>query len=596
MKALGDLTLFDYQENVLSKASTILNDGKSIIIRMPYGTGKTIIALELIEALQHSIKNFKKKCSFFTSGGDGGSMRVFQAKQIAKEHKYDGCLRSDAAKRYKSAMGAQNQALLKQLKSSKTKTISDQHTFRKLETDFLQVSKLKKVLKELQNSRNAVELWKKIGFIVIDEIDEILIKDFEAFQGFNVSKQFSEVIQLLTSNNIPIVGLTGTKDPKMIKALQYYLKINDDGIVGSDVKDPFDYTSEISLVTNDAFVELLDKKIRFRISNLIQEITSILDIKNLARETTYDLIYNGLQKITAFYYSNPNRERYSLTIRPEGRLSFDRDQVEAIVPIYRELRWILISRIILLNSTASHLFRIVQRRTEVEKEFWKTLEEYFNNKADNWVTLIKGGYQQVITVCNDILDNYFSDFDFFSQIYLLTWLRFKRSEKTPLYGKILKAVPLTKAIINKGEQIILMTRYVKMALELTERIKQFNQDYDIACLTGSNTEKERQDILTRFREGSIQALVLNKIGTKGLDFPNASSIIHVDIDSNAETMRQRTARIRGGKQYLLVYANTMEIFKIRKYIEQSVDDKFKQQFEKIIKTEKVTEKAKFSDI
>ena len=62
-------------------------------------------------------------------------------------------------------------------------------------------------------------------------------------------------------------------------------------------------------------------------------------------------------------------------------------------------------------------------------------------------------------------------------------------------------------------------------------------------------------------------------------------------------MRQRTARIRGGTQYLLVYANTMEIFKIRRYIEQSVDDKFKQQFEKIIKTEKVTEKAtKFSDI
>ena len=105
--------------------------------------------------------------------------------------------------------------------------------------------------------------------------------------------------------------------------------------------------------------------------------------------------------------------------------------------------------------------------------------------------------------------------------------------------------------------------------------------HKVGCLTGQDSTKVREKVIEDFRYGETSLLVLNKVGSKGLDLKTADCVLQVDIDSNSETMKQRRERIRGGEEVLVIYAKTGEGQKIEEYVKQSENGPLTKQYQQL---------------
>jgi hypothetical protein len=546
-----------------------LKEGKSFIVNMPYGTGKTIIGLELVEKELAKYPIGKKKLAFYTSGGDGGNLRVYQAGMLAKEHGYPILGSLEEKKQYYSKITKKDRILLQRIKHGSQSGYGLRKPGKK-DAVFLQVTKLRKTMQ-------ATPKWPDVRLVVIDEIDEVARQDFEGYRGFSIKEQFRDLFLQVKNYSIPVVGLTATGSSEMMDFLCHELSIDRSAIVGMDTKNPYSYDSNIKLV-NDAYVEKINSLLVEGIHLCIGKIAKLSGIGDPS--ALFRLIYMGLPKL---FLKKPIGGVFTLDFYQDRgkiiKLKFDEALVSDLKEFKRELNLYSSSRIILLNSTPEHLFNVLKKtyimgRRDVN-EVWKIIEVFLGESPDNETVLMKGGRNALLGKLETLMKRLE---DRWLQVFMLAFLRAKRPY---LQGKLLSTIFESKKRADEGKKVVLVTRFVTMAKNLQDNLMKMS-DYKVGCLTGQDTPKVRAKVIEDFRYGDTNILVMNKVGSKGLDLKTANCLIQVDIDSNSETMKQRRERIRGGEELLMIYTNTGEGQKIEEYVKQSNNRSLIDQYQQLI--------------
>lgn len=117
-----------------------------------------------------------------------------------------------------------------------------------------------------------------------------------------------------------------------------------------------------------------------------------------------------------------------------------------------------------------------------------------------------------------------------------------------LVGGLHKLDALTRILeVEDHEGIIIFVRTKIATQELAERLEA--RGYGAAALNGDLTQKLREQIVERFRQGGLDILVATDVAARGLDVERVSLVINYDIPYDAETYIHRIGRTgRAGRQ------------------------------------------------
>jgi len=95
--------------------------------------------------------------------------------------------------------------------------------------------------------------------------------------------------------------------------------------------------------------------------------------------------------------------------------------------------------------------------------------------------------------------------------------------------------------------------------------------YRAAALHGDLRQKQRDFVMSRYREGTLGILVATDVAARGIDVSNIDAVINFDIPQNAETYIHRIGRTgraqQSGLAYTFVYSKEMQ--KLREIIHQT---------------------------
>src|SRR3546814_11831597 len=78
---------------------------------------------------------------------------------------------------------------------------------------------------------------------------------------------------------------------------------------------------------------------------------------------------------------------------------------------------------------------------------------------------------------------------------------------------------------------------------LTER------GFSAVALSGEHSQNERNQALQALRDGRARVLVATDVAARGIDLPNLSLVVHVELPRDAEPLQHRSGRTgRAGKK------------------------------------------------
>jgi ATP-dependent RNA helicase DeaD len=78
---------------------------------------------------------------------------------------------------------------------------------------------------------------------------------------------------------------------------------------------------------------------------------------------------------------------------------------------------------------------------------------------------------------------------------------------------------------------------------LTER------GFSVVALSGEHSQNERNQALQALRDGRARVLVATDVAARGIDLPNLTLVVHVELPRDAETLQHRSGRTgRAGKK------------------------------------------------
>ncbi len=126
---------------------------------------------------------------------------------------------------------------------------------------------------------------------------------------------------------------------------------------------------------------------------------------------------------------------------------------------------------------------------------------------------------------------------------------------------------------NPGIYGIIFTRTKADAQEITERL--VKQGYDIEALHGDLTQQQRDKVMQRFREKSIQLLIATDVAARGIDVEGITHVINFELPDDMEVYTHRSGRTaRAGKSGICIsICHSREVFKIRQ-LEKMVNAQF----------------------
>jgi len=75
---------------------------------------------------------------------------------------------------------------------------------------------------------------------------------------------------------------------------------------------------------------------------------------------------------------------------------------------------------------------------------------------------------------------------------------------------------------------------------LTQKMR--DADFTVCCMHGDMTQKERDKIMSEFRNGNARVLIATDIWGRGLDVQQVSLVINYDLPSNRELYIHRIGR------------------------------------------------------
>lgn len=126
---------------------------------------------------------------------------------------------------------------------------------------------------------------------------------------------------------------------------------------------------------------------------------------------------------------------------------------------------------------------------------------------------------------------------------------------------------------NPGIYGIIFTRTKADAQEITEAL--IREGYDIEALHGDLTQQQRDKVMARFREKSLQLLIATDVAARGIDVQGITHVINYELPDDPEVYTHRSGRTgRAGRSGIcLSIVTPRDIYRIRQ-IEKMVNNRF----------------------
>lgn len=126
---------------------------------------------------------------------------------------------------------------------------------------------------------------------------------------------------------------------------------------------------------------------------------------------------------------------------------------------------------------------------------------------------------------------------------------------------------------NPGLYGIIFTRTKADAQSITEAL--IREGYDIEALHGDLTQVQRDKVMSRFREKSIQLLIATDVAARGIDVQGVTHVINYELPDDTEVYTHRSGRTgRAGKSGVSVSIVTpREAYRLR-HIERLINSRF----------------------
>ncbi|MCH5598589.1 DEAD/DEAH box helicase [Niabella ginsengisoli] len=126
---------------------------------------------------------------------------------------------------------------------------------------------------------------------------------------------------------------------------------------------------------------------------------------------------------------------------------------------------------------------------------------------------------------------------------------------------------------NPGIYGIIFTRTKADAQNITEQL--VREGYDIDALHGDLTQAQRDKVMGRFREKSLQLLIATDVAARGIDVKDITHVINYELPDDTEVYTHRSGRTgRAGKSGVSTSIVTpREVYRLRQ-IEKLVNNKF----------------------
>ena len=116
---------------------------------------------------------------------------------------------------------------------------------------------------------------------------------------------------------------------------------------------------------------------------------------------------------------------------------------------------------------------------------------------------------------------------------------------------------------NPGMYGIIFTRTKADAQEIAERL--VKEGYDIEALHGDLTQQQRDKVMGRFRQKSIQLLIATDVAARGIDVDGITHVINFELPDDMEVYTHRSGRTaRAGKSGICIsICHSKETYKIK---------------------------------
>ncbi|MEP6626803.1 MAG: DEAD/DEAH box helicase [Ginsengibacter sp.] len=126
---------------------------------------------------------------------------------------------------------------------------------------------------------------------------------------------------------------------------------------------------------------------------------------------------------------------------------------------------------------------------------------------------------------------------------------------------------------NPGMYGIVFTRTKIDAQEISERLSK--EGYEIESIHGDLTQQQRDRVMKRFRDKSIQILIATDVAARGIDVEGITHVINYELPDDIEVYTHRSGRTaRAGKSGICIsICHSREAFKIRQ-LEKMVNAQF----------------------
>ncbi len=126
---------------------------------------------------------------------------------------------------------------------------------------------------------------------------------------------------------------------------------------------------------------------------------------------------------------------------------------------------------------------------------------------------------------------------------------------------------------NPGIYGIIFTRTKADAQTITENL--IREGYDIEALHGDLTQAQRDKVMGRFREKSLQLLIATDVAARGIDVKDITHVINYELPDDVEVYTHRSGRTgRAGKNGIcLSIVTTRETYRLRQ-VEKLINTRF----------------------
>ena len=126
---------------------------------------------------------------------------------------------------------------------------------------------------------------------------------------------------------------------------------------------------------------------------------------------------------------------------------------------------------------------------------------------------------------------------------------------------------------NPGMYGIIFVRTKLGAQEVSERLSKAG--YEIEALHGDLTQQQRDKVMGRFRNKTLQLLIATDVAARGIDVDGITHVINFELPDDMEVYTHRSGRTaRAGKSGISIsICHTREVFKI-KQLERMVNAQF----------------------